>query len=170
MKYLRNTSIGLVVAASFGAAVQAQDAPPFVGARMLSIALADAAVSAAVAHCQEKGYQVAAALVDRSGRLQALLRDPLAGAHTIEVSRRKAYAAASLQTSTLELSDPGLQGLNFAEDMLLIGGGVPIRVGGHFYGAIGVSGAPAEKRTGDVDDRCASAGVAVVTETLEFAD
>jgi uncharacterized protein GlcG (DUF336 family) len=53
---------------------------------------------------------------------------------------------------------------------LLLGGGLPISVGGQFYGGIGVSGAPAEKNAGDVDEECARAGIDIIKEELEFAE
>jgi uncharacterized protein GlcG (DUF336 family) len=37
------------------------------------------------------------------------------------------------------------------------------------YGAIGVSGAPAKSKPGDVDEECAQIGIDVVKDTLEFA-
>ena len=44
------------------------------------------AARAALEHCRRQGYQVAVAVVDRSGVLQALIRDRFAGAHTVEVA------------------------------------------------------------------------------------
>ena len=117
------------------------------------------------------GYQVAVAVVDRSGVLQAFIRKPLAGAHTVDVSITKARTSASFKTATIEMmKNERLQQLNYAEGVLLIGGGIPIRVGGHFYGGIGVSGAPGEKMAGDVDHACAQAGIAAIAEELEFAE
>ena len=54
------------------------------------------AVNAAMAECREAGYQVAVAVVDRMGNLQALVRDRFAGAHTPETARRKAWTAAAI--------------------------------------------------------------------------
>lgn len=157
--------------AASGPAWAAQADTPTVGARYLSVGLARKAVQAALDDCLKDGYQVAVALTDRSGNLQAFMRDPLAGAHTIDVSRRKAFAAASFQADTLGLQgNPGMQPLNTSPGVLLLGGGVPIRVGGHFYGGIGVSGAPAQKVTGDIDDRCARAGIEAIREDLEFGE
>ena len=61
-------------------------------------------------------------------------------------------------------------GLRFAKDVLIIGGGIPVRVGGHFYGAVAVSGAPGQKITGDIDHQCAQAGIDTIKEAIEFAE
>ena len=47
---------------------------------------------------------------------------------------------------------------------------MPVQIGGHYYGAIGVSGAPVEKISGDVDDACARAGIDAIREDIEFAE
>jgi uncharacterized protein GlcG (DUF336 family) len=142
----------------------------FVTTRSLSAASANQLAMASLQACAQQGYQVAAAVVDRHGNLLAFVRDPLSGHHTIDVATRKAYTAASFQTATLELQGRNFDGLRHAERVLLIGGGVPIRVGGHVYGAVGVSGAPAKKLTGDIDDACARQGLEAIREALEFAE
>lgn len=144
----------------------AEDAPPTVSIKLLSAALAGQAVAAAVAECSGRGYQVAAALVSRDGNLLSFLRDPLAGSHTVDVSRGKAYASASLRVSTAELDNlSDATGLRFADGVMIIKGGVPIDIGGIFYGGIGVSGA-----TQQADEECARVGIEAISETLEFAE
>lgn len=149
--------------------LQAKDAA-FVTTRSLSLELATQLASATVASCHKKGYQVAVAVTDRMGTPLVFMRDPLAGHHTIEVAQRKAYSAASFQAPTLQLQGGRMDALQHTENALLIGGGVPIRAGGHVYGAVGVSGAPAEKVMGDVDDQCARDSIAAIMEALEFAE
>lgn len=144
------------------------DDEPYISTRVLSEQLVNQAVMAAYKECQVRGYQVAVAVVDRSGGLVGFVRNPLAGTHTIEVSQRKAFAAATFQASTSSMMDR--ENLKQIPGVLLIGGGLPIRVAGHFYGAIGVSGAPGIKFSGDEDEACAKAGLATITEALEFAD
>lgn len=144
---------------------------PYVQFRTLSMETANQVALEAARACAAQGYQVTAAVVDRSGQLLALSRDPSSGPHTVEVARRKAYAAATFQSSTLELQQrDGMQTLNHSADVLLVGGGLPVQVGGRFYGAVGVSGAPAKELTGDVDQACAQAGIDAVREALEFAE
>lgn len=141
---------------------------PYVSTRGLSFDTAHRLAVTTARACRKMGYQVAAAVMDRSGNLQAFVRDPLAGAHTITVSQGKAYAAATFQVSTSEMMDN--EHLRFAPHVILIGGGVPVRIAGHMYGAVGVSGAPGGKFLGDIDEQCAQAGIEAIRESLEFAD
>jgi uncharacterized protein GlcG (DUF336 family) len=127
------------------------------------------AANAALAKCRAQGYQVAVAVVDRAGITQVILRDRLAGPHTIDVATNKAWTAASFKTHTKDLerlTRPGetMSGLRNTPRFTAIGGGVPVEAGGSLLGAIGVSGAPG----GDADHGCASAGIEAVTEELEL--
>jgi uncharacterized protein GlcG (DUF336 family) len=106
---------------------------------------------------------VSAAIVDRAGNLAAFLRNPLSGPHTIKVAQRKAFSSATLQAPTSQMSSRA--DLSFAPGILLIVGGVPINVGGNFYGGVAVAGAEPK-----IDEECAQTGVDAITETLEFAD
>lgn len=164
---LKLTMMGLFICLVSLNPVRAND-KPFVTTRSLAFETANQLALEAAQACRKQGYQVSVSVVDRNGNILAMLRDPLAGAHTLEVSRQKAYTAATFQTATTAMQD--FDALRFAPEVLLVGGGVPIKVGGHFYGAIGVSGAPAKKITGDVDEECALAGIAVISEVLEFAE
>jgi len=161
---LRLSLLFLIAAAAPAAAEPA--APASVQIRSLSFETAQRLALGAAQACRRQGFQVAAAVVDRSGRLLAFARDPLAGAHTIAVSQAKAYSAATFQTPTSQMAVR--ESLRAAPGVLLVGGGLPVRVGGYFYGAVGVSGAPAERRTGDRDEACARAGIDTVREALEF--
>lgn len=140
----------------------------FVTTRSLSMELTNKLVMSAARHCTKQGYQVSVAATDRSGKLQAFIRNPLAGSHTIEVAKLKAATSASFQTATIDMMQ-GFTPLSDAPGVLLIGGGIPVRIGGHFYGAIGVSGAPAKKRMGDIDHECGQAGIDAIIEEIEFA-
>jgi uncharacterized protein GlcG (DUF336 family) len=150
-----------------GSASAQDDGPALVGLRTLSHGQALAAVGAATEACAEAGYHVATAVVGRDGRLLALLRMPLSGPHTIDVAQRKAYTALTYQSPTMALSDRSH--LAHTPGVLLIGGGLPIEAAGAVVGAIGVSGAPGQERPGDVDERCANAGLSAIAEELEFA-
>lgn len=143
----------------------------YVNSRSMSAETANTLAMASLTACQKQGYQVSAAVVDRNGILLALIRDPLSGNHSISVATRKAYTAATFQTATISMSqNKSFNALRFADKVLLIGGGVPINIGGHFYGAIGISGAPAKKVTGDVDHACAEKGIDAVREIIEFSE
>lgn len=150
--------------------VQADDATksPHVTIRSLTAPMATKLAMAAYEDCTAKGYHVAVAVVGRDGRLLAFMRSPLAGPHTIEVSQGKAYTANTFRASTTQL-----MGRDFMRDIpgaLIWGGGLPINVGGYFYGGVGVAGAPEKESPGDVDDECAAAGIAAVTEEIEFGE
>jgi uncharacterized protein GlcG (DUF336 family) len=137
--------------------------------RSLTIETAIAAANAALQSCRKQGYQVAVAVVDRSGLVQALLRDRFAGAHTVEVAVNKAWTAASFKTSTAALAretQPGMpmSGLRNLPRFLAAGGGLMIEGGGSGLGAIGVSGAPG----GEADDECAKAGIAAIRDSIDF--
>ena len=127
------------------------------------------AARAAMDSCRKQGYQVAVAVVDRSGLTQVLLRDRFAGAHTVEVATNKAWTAASFRTPTSALAaetQPGnpMSGLRNLPRFLAAGGGLVIEGGGSFLGAIAVSGAPG----GDADDACARVGIKAISDAIEF--
>jgi uncharacterized protein GlcG (DUF336 family) len=134
---------------------------------VLPLALATKAASAALETCTKNGYKVTAAVVDKAGVLRVQLRADGAGAHTVDSSRKKAYTAASLGRSTSELADlvaktPQLHALGKMNDnILLLGGGLPITFGTEVVGGIGVGGAPGAH----LDEACAQAGLAAIGAT-----
>ncbi len=139
---------------------------PIVEMRTLSPKTANKAAVAAFDECTKSGFHIAVAVVSREGNLLAFIRSPLAGTHTIEVSQRKAYTAATYQTPTSAMMDRSE--LQLSPGVLLLGGGLPINIGGHFYGAIAVSGAPAGHKAGDIDEKCAQIGIDTIKEDIEF--
>ena len=127
------------------------------------------AAQAALKSCRDSGYQVAVAVVYRSGLAQVMLRDRYAGAHTPKTAIGKAWTAVSFRTSTTgiaEISQPGKpsSGLRNLPHVVALGGGVPIEAGGSILGGIGVSGAPAA----EIDEKCAMAGIAAIKDALEL--
>ena len=119
--------------------------------------------------CSDGGYQIAVAVVDRAGVVQVILRDQLAGAHTPDTARRKAWTSASFKTDTktmMEESQAGKSqsGVRFVTEAMMIGGGIPVSVAGALVGAVGVSGAPG----GDIDHMCAEKGIEAVEDSLMF--
>ncbi len=135
----------------------------------LTTAAALQAAQAALARCDKDGFTTAVAVVDRGGHALALLRNGLAGAHTVNMATGKAWTALSFRTDTTELaasSQPGRasSGIRDLPGVLAVGGGMMIRAKGSLVGAIGVSGAP----TGDADDACAKAGIAAISDGLEL--
>ena len=128
---------------------------------VLPLVLATKAVHAAVDQCLADGYRVTATVVDRGGNIRTVLRQDDAGPHTVDSSRKKAYTAASMKQPTAKLAElvakmPAVQGLqHMNEQILLLGGGLPIEFGDEVVGGIGVGGAPG----GHLDAACAQAGL-----------
>ena len=128
---------------------------------VLPVGLAGKAIQASLDHCNKDGYRVSVSIVDRAGVLRAMARADGAGPHTVDSSKKKAYTAASLRRPTTELAElinkvPTLQALREVNDqMLMLGGGLPIEIGGEIVGGIGVGGAPGAH----LDDACAQAGL-----------
>lgn len=129
---------------------------------------AQKAAEAALKACRAEGYQVAVAIVDRSGILQALIRDRFAGPHTVTIATDKAWTAITLRQNTLDLarvSETGeMSGLRQFPRIVAVGGGVMVEAGGALVGGIGVSGAPG----GAADAKCAQAGIDAIIEDLTF--
>jgi uncharacterized protein GlcG (DUF336 family) len=149
---------------AFAAAASAQGVMP---SQLLSAEAANTMVMAALAQCQKDGYRVSAAVVDRGGNLLAFIRDPAAGPHTAESSRRKAYTAATFGMTSAAFatltSNPTAAGLKDLTGVFALAGGVPIKSGSEVVGGIGVGGAPG----GEKDEACASAGLAKVADQLK---
>ena len=128
---------------------------------VLPLSLAGKAIQASLDACNKDGYRVSVSVVDRAGVLRAMARADGAGPHTVDSSRKKAYTAASLRRTTTELAElinkvPTLQALGEMNDqVLMLGGGLPIEIGGEIVGGIGVGGAPGAH----LDDACAQAGL-----------
>jgi uncharacterized protein GlcG (DUF336 family) len=133
--------------------------------RNLSLAMAKTIAEAALNECKSKGFNTAAAVVDRAGQVLVLLRDEKATAQVLEMARRKAYTARMFRTSTLEFqkrtSDPALAAQRDVSEILALGGGVPIQIGTEVIGGVGSSGSNQEQ-----DDACARAGIAKVANLL----
>lgn len=128
---------------------------------VLPMGHASKAIQASLDVCAKDGYRVSVSVVDRAGVLRAMVRADGAGPHTVDSSRKKAYTAASLRRPTTELAEliykvPALQALREMNDqVLMLGGGLPIEINGEIVGGIGVGGAPAAH----LDDACAQAGL-----------
>lgn len=132
--------------------------------KVLPLELSAQAAMAAIKKCHDDGFKVSVAIVDQSGLLKVQLKADGAGPHTLDSSRRKAYTANSLRDSThkyaqLVVQKPELQSLTrLNENILLVGGGFPIKIGGEIVGGIGVGGAPGI----EFDEVCASAALKVL--------
>ncbi len=166
---MRTPAMILATVLALGAAPAAAGDDAFVAYKSLSPEVALEAAQAALKQCRDNGFQIAVAVVDRSGLPQVMLRDRFAGLHAPDTAVRKAYTAVSFRTATGDLAksvrsgqlDPGLAQL---PNIALLGGGLMIEAGGTLVGGIGVSGAPG----GDKDEECAKAGIDAIRDKLDF--
>ena len=159
----------LAIAALLALALPAQAQDATYTVRMLAPETALAAAQAALRKCRDSGWQVAVAVVDRSGVAQVILRDRYAGPHTPRTAAGKAWTAVSFRTPTTELarmSQPGQpqSGIRNLPRAVVLGGGLLIEAQGSILGAIGVSGAPG----GEADDACARVGIDAIRDKIEF--
>ena len=134
----------------------------------MTLALANQLAAAAVSACQANGYAVTATVVDRAGGIRAMHRADNAGPHTIAASERKAFTSASAKSATTSMMEtaqknPGAANLVHIPGFLLLGGGMPVKVGNEVIGAVGVGGAPG----GHLDDQCVAAALESVKEQLK---
>jgi len=136
----------------------------------ISVDLALDAAKAALEAARARGYpHTGVAVTNRAGQLLVLLRSDDGGPHLVDAARRKAYTAASMNARTSKASkavdersgepDPHLVYLN---EVLIVGGGVPIHTNGELIGAIGVAGSPGSVH----DEECADAGIAAIAARL----
>ena len=117
----------------------------------MSSAMARALVNTALKICHDENKTGVAAVVDKCGNLVALQRDDNVGPHNTLAAQKKAYRPLSTKSDTRELakkaaSNPETQNLNTVPQLLLLGGGVPVKLGNTVVGAIGVArtGGPAD--------------------------
>ena len=145
----------------------AEDQPTLVNIKRMSLDTALTMAKAAIVQCRKEGVQVSVTVVDRGGHPQVMLRDVLAQDFSIGVGQKKAYTAMTfnLPTASMEgrFTDPFSIGK--IDSIVISKGGLPINAGGNIIGGIGVSGAP----SGDIDERCAQAGIDAIQDELEMA-
>ena len=163
MKNLRFSLLALALCAAPGFAA---DAIP--QRADVSLSLANQLLDATLATCHAQGRTAVAAVVDRGGNLVALQRDDNVGPHNTLAAQRKAFTSLSTKTSSRQLSEnarnnPEAENLNTLDELLLLGGGVPLKVEDQVIGAIGVAGAGGA----EIDEGCALTAIEqVLPKTL----
>ena len=150
-----------------GATVQAdEDVLP---SRLMGLDLARDIAQGAIAACRKDGYQVSVVVTDRSGDALVVMRDVFTSKYMTQLAHAKANAVvlSNLSSAEVRVNMARIRDeLNLLEGVLLMDGGLPMRVAGSLIGAVGVSGAPG----GDKDEACAQKGIDAVQERLDFAD
>lgn len=129
----------------------------------MSLSLANALVEASMSACHAQGRSAVAAVIDRGGHLLSLQRDDSVGPHNTDAAIKKAFTALSTKTPSRIFAEnarknPESSNLNTIDSLLLIGGGVPVKVGDEVIGAIGVGGAGGSV----IDEGCALQAIAKV--------
>jgi uncharacterized protein GlcG (DUF336 family) len=163
MSHLKTLAALLLSVASVAASAQAVRSE-----KNISLELANQIAAATIAACSANGYNVAVTVVDRSGGVRAVQRADNAGPHTLGASQQKAFTSASAKNNTLAMMEgmqknPAAATLVDIPGFLLLGGGVPIKVGNEVIGAVGVGGAPG----GQLDEACALAALDKVKDLLK---
>ena len=87
---------------------------------------------------------------------------------SVGAAQAKAYTSASARNATTAMletvqKNPGAATLVDIPGFLVLGGGVPVRVGQEVIGAVGVGGAPG----GHLDEQCALAAIDKVKDLLK---
>jgi glc operon protein GlcG len=156
------------------AAAQVQSAPPAAPAppaatAPLPISLALKAAKVALTMCVDQGYRPTVTVTDREGVARVVLVADGADPVSIIASRRKAYTAAALGVSTVDLGKSvaatGFDLRMIDSQLITFGGGYPILRGSVVIGAIAVGGA--DRDNGDAPNMaCAQAGLAAIKNEL----
>lgn len=149
-----------------GSPVLAEDVIP---SRIMGLDLARDIAQGAIEACRKDGYQVSVVVVDRSGRVQVVLRDIFSNEQFTALAQGKAQSVIMSGGSSAALRDNRpdmISELNLLPGVFVLRGGLPVQVAGSTIGAVGVSGAPG----GDKDEACAQRGIDVVQERLMFVE
>jgi glc operon protein GlcG len=122
-----------------------------------------AAVQAAIAEANKRGWALNVAVVDPNGDLVAFGRMDGAQLASIAISQHKARVAARYRRPTHALEDgvtkAGFNYLLTLDDVIASRGGIPLVEGGKLIGAIGCSGG-----TGSQDETVCTAGANTINK------
>lgn len=122
-------------------------------------------LEAARAKCREmKLGEISVAVVDRAGTVKLLYAADNANPHSLELAQRKAYTARTFRLATsawAQRTAPGQDqnGQRNLDQVIPLGGGVPVLSGQDVIGGVGVSGSTGGQPG---DEGCAKAGADAV--------
>lgn len=128
----------------------------------ISLQTAQDMVAAAMKKAQEIGVPMSIAVCDADGTLKAFARMDGAALLSVRVAQQKAWTAISFGMAThqwfefIKGDPPLLHGIVHQQDLIVFGGGYPIKEGNDIIGGIGVSGGHYSQ-----DQQVAEAGLAV---------
>lgn len=125
----------------------------------ISLEQADVVANAALAEARRHGWTMAVAVVDISGALVCLKKMDDTQMGSVVVCQEKAASAARFKRATKEFQDAlagGGDGLRILsiKGAIPVEGGLPVVIGGHIAGAVGLSGG-----TSAQDGQCAKAAL-----------
>lgn len=126
----------------------------------LDFKAAQTLVDAAMTACQKIQHNIAVVVVDQGGNTLLASRNENVGPHNLGAAEKKAFTALSTKTTTLLLSqnaheNKDTKNLTTLSNLLLLGGGFPVRYENKVVGAIGIAGAGGAKN----DHYCAETAV-----------
>ena len=123
----------------------------------ISLARAQAAISAAIGEAEKRGWAVNVAVVDSGANLVAFARMDGAQLASVAVAEHKARAAASFRRATKVFEDAIQKSDNkyvlTIDGVIASRGGIPLIEDGKLIGAIGCSGAHGFSRRGSLHRR-----------------
>jgi glc operon protein GlcG len=128
----------------------------------ISLEKAQAAIAAAIAEANKRGWQLNVAVVDSGGNLVTFARMDGAQLASIAISEHKARVAAKYRRPTKAFEEAVQKGVNLIltlDDVIASRGGIPLVEDGKIIGAIGCSGA-----TGSQDEVICTAGAATINK------
>lgn len=131
---------------AFPAAAQTQVAQPAGYGAPIAVAEALALVGRGMELGAARGLRMVFAVVEPSGELVAFARMDDAPYGSIRLAQQKARTSARLRTTTAVMEERvqgGRSALLSSDEVIAIGGGVPIVANGRVVGALGVSGGTA---------------------------
>ena len=145
-------AIAALALGSATATLQAQTLKP-----SLSLATAKKIAQGCEDRARKEGWNLNIAIVDEGGNLKHFTSMDNAFLATARIAQLKAATSVGLPFPTRQVREAvkGAQGLEHTPGLILVAGGLPIRMAdGKLLGAIGVSGA-----SEDQDELCAQAGL-----------
>lgn len=138
---------------------------------VLTLKIVTDMIEAACEQARQLGIAVNVAVVDDGGNLKAFVRMDKAHLFSGEIAQNKAYSAAAFGIPTgdwyprIEKNPPLLHGIVHTNRLTIFAGGLPLHIGGHLVGGIGVSGGSAQQ-----DTLCAEKAVEVLQRYVEEQD
>jgi glc operon protein GlcG len=128
----------------------------------ISLEKAQAAIQAALAEANKRGWQLNVAVVDSGGNLVTFARMDGAQLASIAIAEHKARVAVKFRRSTKLLEEAIQKGTLYIatiDDVIAVRGGIPLIEDGKLIGAVGCSGGTASQ-----DEAVCTAGAATINK------